>query len=175
MQMPADAPGIVIAQHMPPGFTRTFAERLNKLCAMTVKEAEGNERILPGHVFIAPGNQHLLIKRSGVNYVTELSDAAPVNRHRPSVDVLFRSAAQCAGSNALGAILTGMGKDGAQGLLEMKQAGSFTVAQNENTCVVYGMPREAVNLGATSVVLPLDEIAAALLEKGQEQGRGIRV
>lgn len=174
-QMPADAPGIVIAQHMPPGFTRTFAERLNKLCAMTVKEAEGNERILPGHVFLAPGNQHLLIKRSGVNYITELSDSPPVNRHRPSVDVLFQSAALCAGGNALAAILTGMGKDGAQGMLEMKRAGSYTLAQNEETCVVYGMPREAVSIGAVSAILPLEEIAAALLEKGQEQGRALRV
>ncbi len=174
-RMPPDSPGILIAQHMPPGFTRSFAERLDHLCAIKVKEAEGGERILPGHAFIAPGHAHLLLKRSGANYVTELSDAPPVNRHRPSVDVLFRAAANSAGANALGVLLTGMGKDGAQGLLEMKNNGSYTIAQNEQTCVVYGMPREAVEIGATEIVLPLQDIATHLLSKLRERGSAIRV
>lgn len=175
MDLPSDCPGIVIAQHMPPGFTRSFAERLNKLCVLNVKEAAGNERILPGHVFIAPGDKHLELRRSGADYVTALSDAPPVNRHRPSVDVLFNSAAVSAGKNALGVILTGMGKDGAQGLLMMKATGSFTLAQDEASCVVYGMPREAVQLGAADKVLPLSEIADALLNKLREQVRAVRV
>ncbi|MDB6060500.1 MAG: cheB [Verrucomicrobiaceae bacterium] len=173
--MPPDSPGILITQHMPSGFTRSFAERLNKLTRLTVKEAQGNERILPGHVFIAPGDQHLELRRSGANYVTALSAAAPVNRHRPSVDVLFESAARNAGSNALGVVLTGMGKDGALGLLQMKQNGSFTLAQDENTCVVYGMPREAFQIGAVDRVLPLNDIADVLLVKLRESARGVRV
>jgi two-component system chemotaxis response regulator CheB len=174
-RMPADAPGIVVTQHMPPGFTRSFAERLNRLCAMQVKEAEGGERVLPGHVFIAPGNAHLLLKRSGANYMTELSDAPPVNRHRPAVDVLFRSVASSAGANALAVILTGMGKDGAQGMLEMRRGGSYTIAQNEATCVVYGMPREAVEVGAVETVLPLEQIAEHILAKLRQRGNAIRV
>jgi two-component system chemotaxis response regulator CheB len=174
-RLPADAPGIVIAQHMPPGFTRSFAERLNRICAAEIKEAEGGERVLPGHVFIAPGDAHLLLKRSGANYVTELSDAPPVNRHRPSVDVLFRSAANSAGANTIGVILTGMGKDGAQGILEMRQSGSYTIAQNEDTCTVFGMPREAIEVGAIETVLPLEQIAAHLLTKLRERGSAIRV
>ena len=174
-RMPPDAPGIVVTQHMPPGFTRSFAERLNRLCAMQVKEAEGGERVLPGHVFIAPGDAHLLLKRSGANYMTELSEAPPVNRHRPAVDVLFRSAANSAGSNALAVILTGMGKDGAQGMLEMQRSGSYTIAQNEATCAVYGMPREAVEIGAVDTILPLEQIAEHLLGKLRQRGSAIRV
>lgn len=175
MTMPADCPGIVITQHMPPGFTRSFAERLNKLCAITVREAQGGERVLPGHAFIAPGDSHLLLQRSGANYMTQLSDAEPVNRHRPSVDVLFHSAAQCAGKNAVGVILTGMGKDGAQGLLEMRQAGASTLAQDEASCVVYGMPREAVLICAAEVVLPLEKIGEAALQKLRAGGVAVRV
>jgi two-component system, chemotaxis family, protein-glutamate methylesterase/glutaminase len=174
-RMPSDGPGIVIAQHMPPGFTRSFAERLNKLCDLTVAEAKGGERVLPGHVFIAPGHAHLLLRRSGANYVTELSQAPPVNRHRPAVDVLFQSAAESAGSNAIGVILTGMGKDGALGLLEMRKLGSFTVAQDEQSCVVYGMPKEAVNVGAVETVVALDKIAEVLLSVRAIGGKAVRI
>lgn len=173
-QMPPDCPGILIAQHMPEGFTKSFATRLDNLCRISVCEAAGGERILPGHAYIAPGHSHLLVKRSGANFVTELSQADPVNRHRPSVDVLFRSAAKVAGPNAIGVILTGMGKDGAAGLLEMKQAGAHTVAQNEATCVVYGMPREAVAMGAAEEELALNDIAAHVMSRlGKD--RAIRV
>lgn len=175
MGLPSDSPGIVITQHMPPGFTRSFAERLNKMSALKVVEAQGDERILPGHAFLAPGDQHLEVRRSGANYMTALTAAEPVNRHRPSVDVLFDSAARNAGSNAVGVILTGMGKDGAQGLLRMKQAGSFTLAQDENSCVVYGMPREAYQVGAVGKVLPLDKIADALLNYLRGQMTAVRV
>lgn len=161
---PADAPGILVAQHMPENFTRSFAERLDGLCKIAVKEAEHNERVLPGHAYIAPGHSHLLLKRSGANYMIELNQGPPANRHRPSVDVLFRSAANVAGFNALGIILTGMGKDGARGLLEMKNAGAHTIAQDEASCVVFGMPREAIALGAACEVLPLHNIARRTLE-----------
>ncbi len=175
MRMPSDSPGIVIAQHMPPGFTRSFAERLNKLCDLQVVEAKGGERVLPGHVFIAPGDDHLLLKRSGANYITELSRSAPVNRHRPSVDVLFHSAAESAGQNAIGVILTGMGKDGAQGLKAMRDAGSFTLAQDEQSCVVYGMPREAVSLGAVERSVALDKIAEELLSAHAAKAKAVRI
>jgi two-component system chemotaxis response regulator CheB len=158
--MPQDCPGILITQHMPAAFTRSFASRLNNVCRITVKEAEDGERVLPGHAYIAPGDAHLLARRSGASYVTELSDGPPVNRHRPSVDVLFRSAANHAGRNATAIILTGMGKDGAAGMLEMKQAGACTIAQDEATCVVFGMPREAIACGAVEEILPLKQIAA---------------
>jgi two-component system, chemotaxis family, protein-glutamate methylesterase/glutaminase len=158
--MPQDCPGILITQHMPAAFTRSFASRLNNVCRITVKEAEDGERVLPGHAYIAPGDAHLLLRRSGASYVTELSDGPPVNRHRPSVDVLFRSAANHAGRNATAIILTGMGKDGAAGMLEMKQAGACTIAQDEATCVVFGMPREAIACGAVEEILPLKQIAA---------------
>jgi two-component system chemotaxis response regulator CheB len=161
--LPADAPGVLIAQHMPEGFTKSFAQRLNSYCRLKVTEAEGGERVLPGHVFIAPGHSHLLIKRSGANYVTELSQAPPVNRHRPSVDVLFRSAANYAGRNAIGVILTGMGKDGAAGMLEMKQAGALTFAQDEATCVVFGMPKEAIASGGVDRVAALPDLAAEVI------------
>lgn len=159
VKMPADAPGIMITQHMPEHFTKSFADRLNSLCKIPVKEAEQGERILPGHAYIAPGHSHLLLKRSGARYLAELNQGPLVNRHRPSVDVLFRSVANVAGANALGIILTGMGKDGVQGLLEMKQAGAHTVAQDEASCVVFGMPREAILAGAICEVLPLQNIA----------------
>jgi len=165
IRLPADAPGIVIAQHMPEAFTKSFAMRLDSLCKVTVKEAAGNERILPGHVYIAPGHSHLLLKRSGANYMTELSQAPPVNHHRPSVEVLFRSVAQNAGKNVIGVMLTGMGKDGAVGMLEMRQAGSYNFAQDEATCVVYGMPREAVAVGAVDEIVPIQEMAQKVLHK----------
>ena len=175
VQLPPDSPGVVIAQHMPEGFTRSFANRLNTLCRITVKEAEHGERILPGHAYVAPGHSHLLIKRSGANYVTELSQSAPVNRHRPSVDVLFRSCAECAGPNAVAAILTGMGKDGAVGLREMHDAGARTLAQDEASCVVFGMPREAIALGGADEVVPLADVAGRLLASLGSAARSIRV
>jgi two-component system chemotaxis response regulator CheB len=163
--LPADVPGILVTQHMPENFTRSFANRLNNLCRITVREAEHNERILPGHAYIAPGNLHLLLKRNGDGYRVDLSNDTPVNRHRPSVDVLFRSAAHFAGANAIGIILTGMGKDGANGLLEMKQAGAYTIAQDEESCIVFGMPREAILLGSVCEVLPLKDMANRILER----------
>ncbi|MDZ7888505.1 MAG: chemotaxis response regulator protein-glutamate methylesterase [Pseudomonas sp.] len=173
--LPADSPGIVITQHMPPGFTRSFAERLNRMTRLNVVEAKGGERILPGHAFLAPGDKHLLVERSGANYVTRLSDAEPVRRHKPAVDPMFHSVAQCAGRNVIACLLTGMGKDGAQGMLEIRQAGGYTVAQNEATCVVYGMPREAVAIGGAEDILPLGEIADALLQQARKRGGGNRV
>lgn len=173
--MPPDCPGIVITQHMPPGFTRSFAERLDRLSRIRVVEAAGGERILPGHAFLAPGDKHLLVERSGANYVTRLSDAEPVRRHKPAVDPMFRSVAQCAGRNVIACLLTGMGKDGAQGMLEIRQAGGYTIAQDEASCVVYGMPREAVALGATEESLPLAEIAEAMLAQARQRGGGNRV
>jgi two-component system chemotaxis response regulator CheB len=163
-KLPADAPGVLVTQHMPEHFTKSFAARLNTLCKISVKEAEHNERVLPGHAYIAPGNSHLLLRRSGANYVVSLDQGPLVNRHRPAVDVLFRSAANVAGANAIGIILTGMGKDGVQGLLEMKQAGSHTIAQDEETCVIFGMPKEAIAAGAVCEVLPLQNIARRTME-----------
>jgi two-component system chemotaxis response regulator CheB len=161
--LPPDAPAVMIAQHMPPGFTKSFAQRLNGLCRITVKEAEHGERVLPGHAYIAPGHAHLLLARSGANYIAHLSDDPPVNRHRPSVDVLFRSAAQHAGKNAIGVILTGMGRDGAAGLLDMRNAGAYTLAQDEASCVVFGMPREAIALGGADEVAPLSEMSRKVM------------
>lgn len=163
MQMPSDCPGILITQHMPEGFTRSFAQRLDGLCKISVNEAAGGERILPGHAYIAPGHSHLQLSRSGANYVTQIDQGPTVNRHRPSVDVLFRSAANCAGKNALGVILTGMGKDGAAGMLEMRNAGSYNFAQDEASCVVFGMPREAIAIGAIHEVSSLDELPGKVL------------
>lgn len=162
--LPADCPGILIVQHMPEQFTRSFAQRLDRSCALTVREAGDGQRILPGHAFVAPGHSHLLLRRSGANYLTGLSAADPVNRHRPSVDVLFHSAAQNAGANATGVILTGMGRDGAAGMAAMHAAGARTFAQDEASCVVYGMPREAVAAGGVDEVLPLAEIAPRVLQ-----------
>ncbi|HEX2968678.1 MAG TPA: chemotaxis response regulator protein-glutamate methylesterase [Bacteroidales bacterium] len=156
---PADSPGIVIVQHMPELFTKSFADRLNNECKINVKEAENNDTILRGHALIAPGNKHMLVKRSGAKYYVEVVDGPLVNRHRPSVDVLFRSVAQFAGSNSLGIIMTGMGDDGARGLLEMKEAGAYTIAQDEKSCVVFGMPKEAIKLGAVEKILPLENIS----------------
>nr|WP_300307340.1 chemotaxis response regulator protein-glutamate methylesterase [Halomonas sp.] len=173
--LPANSPAILITQHMPGGFTRSFAERLNRLCRITVKEAENGERVLPGHAYIAPGDHHLELARSGANYITRLHDGPPVNRHRPSVDVLFRSAARCAGRNAVAALLTGMGKDGAAGLLEMRQAGAPTLAQDEQSCVVFGMPREAIALNAATEVTALDDIASRLIALVAASGRAQRV
>ena len=172
MRMPADAPGILVTQHMPEAFTKSFAKRLDDLCKIKVTEAQNNERILPGHAYIAPGHSHLLLKRSGANYLTELSQSAPVNRHRPSVEVLFRSAAQQGGKNIIGVILTGMGKDGAAGMLEMHQAGAYNLAQDEASCVVFGMPREAIMLGAVDEVAPIQDMTQRVLHKLM-QGSGI--
>jgi two-component system chemotaxis response regulator CheB len=175
-QMPSDCPGILITQHMPEGFTRSFARRLDSLCKISVKEAESGERVLPGHAYIAPGHSHLLLARSGANYVTQLDQGPPVNRHRPSVDVLFNSAAACAGKNAVGVILTGMGKDGALGMLEMKKAGAHNFAQDEASCVVFGMPREAIAVGAAHVVGPLDALPGMVLEYlAAHSSRALRV
>ena len=161
--MPVDAPGIVIVQHMPEHFTRSFADRLNDLCQINVKEAEDGDAVLQGRALIAPGNKHMLLRRSGARYYVEVKDGPLVNRHRPSVDVLFRSTALYAGRNAIGIIMTGMGDDGAKGLLEMKEAGAKTIAQDEQSCVVYGMPKEAVKLNAVDYELPLKKIASQML------------
>ena len=164
MRLPPDSPGVLVTQHMPEGFTKSFAARLDGLCKIAVKEADHGERVLPGHAYIAPGHSHLLLKRSGANYQTELSQGPPVNRHRPSVDVLFQSAAAAAGPNAIGVILTGMGKDGALGMLQMKRVGAWNIAQDEASCVVFGMPREAIAAGAVEEILPLQDIARRVLE-----------
>jgi len=163
VRLPPDCPGIAITQHMPEAFTKSFAARLDSLCKISVKEAEQGDRILPGHAFIAPGSAHLLVKRSGANYVCELSEGPPVNRHRPSVDVLFRSAANVVGKNAIGVILTGMGKDGAAGMLEMKQAGAYNFSQDEATCVVFGMPKEAIAAGGVDEIVPLPLMATKVM------------
>ncbi|MBK0095473.1 chemotaxis response regulator protein-glutamate methylesterase [Erwinia sp. S63] len=172
--LPATSPALLITQHMPPGFTRSFAERLNKLCQITVKEAEDGERILPGHAYIAPGAMHMELGRSGANYVVKLNDGPPVNRHKPSVDVLFRSVAVHAGRNAVGVILTGMGNDGAAGMLEMHRAGAWTIAQDEASCVVFGMPREAIAMGGTSEVVDLGHISQHMLAK-ISAGQALRI
>ncbi|GAB2869983.1 chemotaxis response regulator protein-glutamate methylesterase [Paraburkholderia jirisanensis] len=172
--LPPDAPAVLIAQHMPPGFTKSFAQRLNGLCRITVKEAEHGERVLPGHAYIAPGHAHLLLARSGANYIAHLSDEPPVNRHRPSVDVLFRSAAQHAGKNAVGVILTGMGRDGAAGLLDMRQAGAYTLAQDEASCIVFGMPREAIALGAADDISPLSDMSRRVMARLASMGERVQ-
>jgi len=164
--LPPDSPAVLITQHMPAGFTRSFARRLDSQCALTVSEAVHGERALPGHAYLAPGGtQHLRLTRSGAHYVIELADGDPVNGHRPSVDVLFHSAANAAGKNAIGVVLTGMGKDGARGLLAMKQAGAQTLAQDEASCVVFGMPREAIALGAADEVVPLARMSERILAR----------
>lgn len=163
--MPANAPAIVITQHMPPGFTKSFAARLNGLCKITVKEASHGERILPGHAYIAPGGKQFRIDRSGANYICVVENGEPVNRHKPSVEVLFRSAALIAGRNAYAIMLTGMGADGAVAMKEMRDAGSYNYAQDEASCIVFGMPREAILLDAAQEVLPLTAIAPALLTR----------
>ncbi|HPU50297.1 MAG TPA: chemotaxis response regulator protein-glutamate methylesterase [Burkholderiaceae bacterium] len=165
--LPHDFPAVVITQHMPPGFTRSFAERLNSQCRIEVMEARHQERLLPGHAYIAPGGMHLRLERSGANYIAVLDETEPVNRHRPSVEVLFNSVAQCVGPNAIGVMLTGMGRDGADGMRRMRDAGSYNIAQDEATCVVYGMPREAVLAGAIHESLPIQSIGAHLMERIQ--------
>lgn len=162
--MPADSPAMVITQHIPEAFSKSFSERMNSCSQLTVTEACDGEQILPGHVYIAPGNRHLLVIRDGARYRCRLSDGPPVNRHRPSVDVMFRSVAQNVGPNAIGVILTGMGADGARGMLEMKQAGSQTIVQDEKSSVVWGMPGEAVKLGCVDVVVPLRNVAMKIHE-----------
>ncbi len=168
--LPRVCPGIVIVQHMPEKFTAAFAARLNGICQIEVKEAENGDRVLPGRALIAPGGRHMLLKRSGALYIVEVVDGPLVNRHRPSVDVLFRSVAKFAGKNALGVIMTGMGDDGARGLREMRQAGAETIAQDEASCVVYGMPKEAVKLGAAGSILPLRDIPSAILSQTARAG-----
>jgi two-component system, chemotaxis family, protein-glutamate methylesterase/glutaminase len=163
--LPADSPGLVIVQHMPENFTRAFAERLNNVCQVTVKEAQNDDTVMRGRVLIAPGNRHALLKRSGARYYVEIKDGPLVSRHRPSVDVLFRSTARYAGANAVGVIMTGMGDDGAQGMLEMKSAGAFTIAQDETSCVVFGMPKEAIKKGGVDRVMPLNGIAGMVLRQ----------
>jgi Chemotaxis response regulator containing a CheY-like receiver domain and a methylesterase domain len=160
---PGDGPGIVIVQHMPEYFTAAFARRLNELCRISVKEAEDNDTVIPGRALVAPGNRHVILKRSGARYFVEVMDGPLVCRHRPSVDVLFRSAARYAGINAVGVIMTGMGDDGARGMLEMKEAGARTIAQDEATSVVFGMPKEAIARGGVDIVLPLKNISAAVM------------
>jgi two-component system chemotaxis response regulator CheB len=162
VRLPADIPGMVIVQHMPEHFTTSFANRLNDTCSVSVKEASNNDTVLRGQVLIAPGNRHLLLKRSGARYFVEISDGPLVNRHRPAVDVLFRSTARYAGKNAMGIILTGMGDDGAKGMKEMFDAGAYTIAQDADTCVVFGMPKEAIATGGVSSVLPLSKIAGEI-------------
>jgi two-component system, chemotaxis family, protein-glutamate methylesterase/glutaminase len=164
-EMPPDCPGIVIVQHMPELFTKSFADRLNKICNIAVKEGVQGEIITPGKAIIAPGNRHMLIMKSGAKYSIDINDGPLVNRHRPSVDVLFRSAANCAGQNAIGIIMTGMGDDGAKGLLEMKNAGAYTIAQDEESCIVFGMPKVAIQLDAVSSVLPLSTMAGHVIRK----------
>ncbi|MBP2848836.1 protein-glutamate methylesterase/protein-glutamine glutaminase [Dickeya oryzae] len=172
--LPPTSPALLITQHMPPGFTKSFAERLNKLCQITVKEAEDGERVLPGHAYIAPGARHLELARSGANYQVKLHDGPPVNRHRPSVDVLFHSVAQYAGRNAVGVILTGMGNDGAAGMLELHNAGAYTIAQNEASCVVFGMPREAIALGGVDEVVDLHQVSQRMLAQ-VSAGQALRI
>jgi len=168
--LPPDAPGVVIVQHMPEVFTRAFADRLARTCRVEVKEAADGDRVLEGRALIAPGNRHLRLRRSGAHYTVEVADGPLVCRHRPSVDVLFRSVALAAGPNAVGVILTGMGNDGAQGLLEMRRSGAATLAQDEATCVVFGMPKEAIAAGAVDDVFPLPRIATAMLERAARKG-----
>ncbi|MDH5397677.1 MAG: chemotaxis response regulator protein-glutamate methylesterase [Cyclobacteriaceae bacterium] len=163
MGMPLDCPGIVIVQHMPELFTRQFAQRLDQICQISVKEAEDGDSVLKGQALIAPGNSHMMLQRSGARYYVKVKDGPLVNRHKPSVDVLFRSAARYAGRNAVGAILTGMGADGAKGLLEMKETGAYTIAQDEKSCVVFGMPNEAIKLGGADEVQSLEKISQSIL------------
>jgi two-component system chemotaxis response regulator CheB len=169
--LPSDTPGIVVVQHMPASFTRSFAERLDGLCQMRVKEAVDGDRILPGHVLIAPGDYHMRVQRSGAVYSVAVTQDPPVNRHRPSVDVLFDSCAQHLGANAVGVILTGMGADGARGMLAMRKSGARTLAQDEATCVVFGMPREAIAAGGVEQTLPLQSLPQATLDVLSEEGR----
>jgi two-component system chemotaxis response regulator CheB len=175
VRLPPDCPGVLITQHMPAGFTRSFATRMNALSRIAVSEATDGERVLPGHAYIAPGDRHMRLAKSGSNYIIALDDTEPVNRHRPSVEVLFRSVASVAGRNALGVMLTGMGRDGATAMLEMRNAGSFNIAQDEASCVVFGMPREAIAVGAVDEILPVTAIADRLLQELAQVGVAHRV
>jgi two-component system chemotaxis response regulator CheB len=165
VNLPADFPAVMITQHMPPGFTKSYAARLDGLSRIRVKEATDGERVIPGHAYIAPGGLHLSVERSGANYIARVRDGEPVNRHKPSVEVLFDSAARVVGPNALGVMLTGMGADGARAMKTMRDAGSWNVVQDEASCVVFGMPREAIAHGAANEVMPLSRIAPALIER----------
>lgn len=165
--LPANAPGIVITQHIPASFSAPFAERVNKLSALNVRQATDGEQILPGHAYIAPGDKHLLVERSGARYYCRLNDGPPVSRHKPSVDVLFRSVAQNVAANAIGIMLTGMGDDGARGMMEMKENGASNIVQDEKSSVVWGMPGAAYKLGAAEVILPLDKIAQEIMKQGR--------
>jgi len=164
-RLPIDCPGVVVVQHMPEHFTAAFASRLDGICDVSIKEAENNDTVLRGRVLIAPGNKHLLLKRSGARYYVEVKNGPLVSRHRPSVDVLFRSTARYAGKNAIGVIMTGMGDDGSHGMLEMKNAGAYNIAQDEDSCVVFGMPKEAIKIGAVDKIAPLDQIADLVIKK----------
>ena len=175
MQLPSNSPAVVISQHMPAGFTTSFAKRLNSLCKINVVEAQGGERILPGNAYLAPGNYHLLIERSGADYRLALSDSALVSGHRPSVDVMFNSLANCAAQNTIALIMTGMGKDGASGMYSLHQSGAYTLAQDEASCVVFGMPKEAINLGGVDKILPLNKLASAVVKQVQKIQVGSRL
>nr|WP_315465659.1 chemotaxis response regulator protein-glutamate methylesterase [uncultured Rhodoferax sp.] len=175
VKMPADSPGIVITQHMPPGFTASFAARLNSLCQLTVQEASDGARVLPGHAYIAPGGKQFRVDRSGANYVCVVEDGELVNRHRPSVEVLFQSVAKVVGRNAIGIMLTGMGNDGARAMKQMKDAGSYNLVQDEASCIVFGMPREAILAGAADEVLPLKDISEAVLNRLKMSGERYRI
>jgi two-component system chemotaxis response regulator CheB len=168
--LPATAPGVLVVQHMPARFTRSFADRLNDSCAIQVKEAEHGDTVIPGRVLLAPGGFHMRMHRSGARYYVEIADGPEVHHQKPSVDVLFQSVAKYAGANAVGAVLTGMGADGAEGLLAMKNAGARTIAQDEATSIVFGMPMEAIKCGAAEKVLPLNEIAKAALQLAKQAG-----
>jgi two-component system, chemotaxis family, protein-glutamate methylesterase/glutaminase len=170
VNLPADSPAVMITQHMPPGFTKSYAERLNGLCHIGVSEAADGERVLPGHAYIAPGGMHLSVERSGANYIARVRDGEPVNRHKPSVEVLFLSAARVVGPNALGVMLTGMGADGATAMRALRDAGGWNLAQDEASCVVFGMPKEAIATGGVHEVLPLSRIAPRLLERLRSTG-----
>lgn len=166
-EMPLDCPGIVIVQHMPENFTHSFAQRLDDICEIEVKEAEDGDTVLRGRALIAPGNKHTLLKRSGAKYYVEVKDGPLVSRHRPSVDVLFRSAAQFAGANVIGVIMTGMGDDGARGMKEMKESGAFNIAESEESCIVFGMPMEAIKLGGVDATLHLNKISSEVLSRSK--------
>ncbi|MEL6109090.1 MAG: chemotaxis response regulator protein-glutamate methylesterase [Planctomycetota bacterium] len=172
-KLPSNTPGIVVVVHMPAGFTGRFARRLNEQCQLDIKEAEPGDMVIPGRVLIAPGNNHMTLRRSGARYMVSTNDDPPVNQFRPSVDVLMKSCAKYIGSNAVGVILTGMGHDGAQGLLAMKKAGAVTLAQDEQSCVVYGMPKEAIRVGAVDHVLPLDKIADGILKEARRMAQEV--
>jgi two-component system chemotaxis response regulator CheB len=169
--MPATSPGTVIVQHMPENFTTAFAERLNEICQMEVREARDNDHVIPGVALIAPGNRHMLLNRSGGNYLVKIKNGPRVHYQRPSIDVLFQSVAQNAGRNAVGVLLTGMGADGAKGLLEMRKNGSYTLAQDEETCIVFGMPKEAIKLGAADQVVPLHNISQVIINVLKDKKR----